>query len=120
MDVIVAQADSPATAKAVYAQELGQAQNLIATNLPPGVHVNLVTSSASLSPSGGSASPSSVGDEASTVTGSTSILGKTIAFSGIYVISGATFFTIGDLVVGTPAPTAAAIQAQAQTVIGRI
>lgn len=119
MDVIVAQADSPATAQAVYAQELGEAQTLIATRLPPGVHVNLVTSSASVSPSG-SANPSSVGDEASSVTGSTSILGKTIAFSGIYVISGSTFFTIGDLVLSAPAPTQAAIAAQAQTVIGRI
>ena len=55
MDIVVAQADSPATAKAVYAQELGNAQNLIATELPPGVHVNLVTSSASLGSSSGQA-----------------------------------------------------------------
>jgi hypothetical protein len=124
MDIIVAEADSPATARAVYAQELGNAQNLIATNLPPGVHVNLVTSSASVGSSSAStstsASPPSVGDEASTVTGSAAILGKTISFTGIYVISGATFFTIGDLLLGATPPTEAAIQAQAQTVIGRI
>ena len=122
MDIIVAEADSPATAKAVYAQELGNAQNLIATNLPPGVHVNLVTSSASLgsSSASASASPSSIGDEASTVTGSAAILGKTISFTGIYVISGATFFTIGDLLLGATPPTEAAIQAQALVVIGRL
>jgi hypothetical protein len=120
MDVVVAQAADAATAKAVYAQELGNAQNLIATNLPPGVHLNLTTSSASVSPSGGSASPSSIGDEAATVTGGASIEGKTISFTGIYVISGATFFTIGDLLLGAAPPTEAAIQAQAQVVIGRL
>ena len=118
-DVVVAQAADAATAKAVYAQELGNAQNLIATNLPPGVHLNLTTSSASVSPSG-SASPSSIGDEAATVTGGASIEGKTISFTGIYVISGATFFTIGDLLLGATPPTEAAIQAQAQVVIGRL
>lgn len=109
MDVIVAQASDAATAQSVYATELGEAQTLIATNLPPGVHVNLDT-----------ANTAGVGDKASTVTGAETLLGKTISFTGIYVISGATFFTIGDLVLGAAPPTAAAIQAQAQTVIGRV
>ena len=54
------------------------------------------------------------------MTGGATILGKTISFTGIYVISGATFFTIGDLVLGVAPPTEAAIQAQAQIVIGRL
>jgi hypothetical protein len=109
MDIIVAQAASPAAAQADYATELGEAQTLIATRLPAGVHVNLNT-----------ANTAGIGDKASTVTGAEAILGKQISFTGIYVISGATFFTIGDLVLGTTPPTAAAIQDQAQTVIGRI
>jgi hypothetical protein len=109
MDIIVAQAADAATAQAVYATELGDAQNLIATRLPPGISVKLDT-----------ANTAGVGDKASTVTGAETLLGKTISFTGIYVISGATFFTIGDLVLGTTPPTTTAIQDQAQTVIGRI
>jgi hypothetical protein len=109
MDIIVAMAASPAAAQAVYAEELGETQTLIATRLPAGVHVNLNT-----------ANTAGIGDKASTVTGAETLLGKQISFSGIYVISGATFFTIGDLVLGATPPTVAAIQDQAQTVIGRI
>ncbi len=67
-----------------------------------------------------SANTEGIGDKASTVTGAETLLGKTISFTGIYVISGATFFTIGDLVLGTAPPTVADIQDQAKTVIGRI
>jgi hypothetical protein len=109
MDIIVAQAASPAEAKGVYAQELGETQTLIATRLPPGVHVNL-----------NSANTQGIGDQASTVTGSDTLLGKTISFTGIYVISGSTFFTIGDLVVGAAPATVSDVQDQAKTVIGRI
>jgi hypothetical protein len=109
MDVVVAEAADAATAQAVYNTELAEAESKISTDLPPGVHVNLDTSNTA-----------GVGDMAATATGSTTIAGKTISFTGIYVISGSTFFTIGDLVLDKAPPTAAAIQAQAQTVIGRI
>jgi hypothetical protein len=109
MDVLVAQAADAATAQAVYTQELAQAEAKISTDLPAGVHVNLDT-----------ANTAGVGDKAATATGSTSIGGRTIGFTGIYVISGATFFTIGDLVLDKTPPTAADIQAQAQVVIGRL
>ncbi|HEY5050232.1 MAG TPA: hypothetical protein VII50_04980 [Acidothermaceae bacterium] len=109
MDIIVAQAADSKTAQADYAQELAQAQTLIATRLPAGVHVNLNT-----------ANTEGIGDNASTVTGSTAILGKPISFTGIYVISSATFFTIGYLVLGTTPPTVTAIQDQANVTLGRI
>jgi hypothetical protein len=109
MDVIVGQGTDRKTAQTDYAQELARAETTISTSLPAGVHVNLDT-----------ANTAGIGDQAATVTGSGSVLGKTISFTGIYVLSGATFFTIGDLVLGTTPPTAAAVQAQAQVVLGRI
>jgi hypothetical protein len=109
MDVLVAQATDATTAQAVYTTELGRAETMIATNLPPGVQINLDT-----------ANTAGIGDEAATATGSTSIAGKTISFTGIYVTSGATFFTIGDLVLDKAPPTAVAVQDQAKVVIGRI
>jgi hypothetical protein len=109
MDIIVAQATDSATAQADWATEQAQAQTLIATRLPAGVHVNLDTSNVA-----------DIGDKAATVTGSTAILGKPISFTAIYVVSGATFFTIGDLVLGTTPPTVAAVQDQARVTLGRI
>jgi hypothetical protein len=109
MDIIVGVASDTGTAKAEYAQEQAEAQTLIATRLPAGVHVNLNT-----------ANTEGIGDEAATVTGATAILGKTISFTAIYVLSDVTFFTIGDLVLGTTPPTVAAVQDQAKVTLGRI
>jgi hypothetical protein len=88
---------------------LGEAQTLIATKLPPGISVKLHT-----------ANTAGIGDKASTVTGGETLLGKQISFTGIYVSSGSTFFTIGDLVLGTTPPTVKAIQDQAKVTLGRI
>jgi hypothetical protein len=109
MDVIVGQAAAPAQAQAEYAQEQADAQTLIATRLPAGVHVNLNT-----------ANTEGIGDKAATVTGSETLLGKPISFTAVYVLSGNTFFTIGDLVVGTAPPTVTAVQDQAKVTLGRI
>ena len=109
MDIIVAQAATPEEAQADYTTEQAQAQSLIATRLPAGIHVDLNT-----------ANTEGIGDKAATVTGSETLLGKQISFTGIYVVSGPTFFTIGDLVVGAAPPTATAIQDQAKVVLGRI
>jgi hypothetical protein len=109
MDVLVGVATSAAAAQADWAQEQAQAQTLIETNLPAGSHINLDTSNTA-----------GIGDKAATATGTTSIEGTSVSFTGIYVLSDATFFTIGDLVLGTHPPTVADMQAQAQTVLGRI
>ncbi|HZV25837.1 MAG TPA: hypothetical protein VFG00_06075 [Acidothermaceae bacterium] len=109
MDVIVAEAPDAKTARFVYAQELGEAQAKIASDLPAGVSVKLDTTNTA-----------GIGDEASTITGSGSIQGQTISFTGIYVISGATFFTIGDLVLAKAPPTVTAIQDQAKVTLGRL
>ena len=82
---------------------------MISTDLPAGVHVSLDTSNSA-----------GVGDLSTMATGSTTVSGQTISFTGIYVISGSTFFTIGDLVLNQTPPTPSAVQDQAKVVIGRI
>jgi hypothetical protein len=61
-----------------------------------------------------------VGDAAAEVQGSFSKGGATISASGIYVLKGAIFFEISDVAINHAAPSAAAIQAQAVTVLGRL
>ncbi|HEY5049981.1 MAG TPA: hypothetical protein VII50_03705 [Acidothermaceae bacterium] len=109
MDIIVAQAIDAKTAQADYAAAQADAQTTIASKLPPGVHVNL-----------NAANAAGIGDQAVTITGAESLLGQTLSFTGIYVLSGATFFTIGDLVLAKPPPTVSAIEDQARTTLGRI
>lgn len=109
MDIIVAQAADAATAQADYAQAQADAQTTIATKLPPGTQAKLNTTNAQ-----------GIGDKAATITGASSVQGQTISFTGIYVLSGATFFTIGDLVLDKAPPTVTAIQDQAKVTLGRI
>ncbi len=63
---------------------------------------------------------SGVGDEAAFLSLSQTISGQTLNGSGIYVVKGLVFFAIVDIVLGKPAPSSAAMQAQAQTVITRL
>ena len=108
-DILVGVAADSKTAQAQFSQEQAQAQTLLATKLPPSVQIKF-----------NSANTAGIGDRAVTVTGTTTVLGKQISFTAIDVLEGATFFTIGDLVIGVTPPTVAAMQAQAQTVIGRL
>jgi hypothetical protein len=109
MDVIVTQAPDAKTAQAAFAQGVAEAQSTISTNLPPGITVKLDPTNTA-----------GIGDNATTIIGAGSVAGQTISFTGIYVLSGATFFTIGDLVLTKAPPTAAAVQAQAKVTVGRI
>lgn len=61
-----------------------------------------------------------IGDEAAFLSLSQTISGQTLNGSGIYVVKGLVFFAIVDIVLGKPAPSSAAMQAQAQTVITRL
>ena len=109
MDILVAQAVDTKTAQAYYAAGLADAKTTIDSKLPPGTTAKLNT-----------ANTEGIGDKAATITGAASVAGQTISFTGIYVLSGATFFTIGDLVRAKPAPTVSAIQDQARTTLGGI
>jgi hypothetical protein len=107
--VEVAEASSGAAASAEWTEEVTEAETKIESALPPGVHVNFDTSNVS-----------GIGDMAATLTGTETLLGKPINFTGIYVLSGPTFFLIGDLVLGQPSPAVSDMEDQARTTLGRV
>jgi hypothetical protein len=107
--VEVGQASSAAEAEAEWATAQAQAKALVASKLPPGIHVTLATDSVS-----------GVGDRASTVHGDATIGGQAVGFSGIYALKGPTFFAFQDLAVGTSAPSVSDLTSQAQTTAGRV
>lgn len=59
-------------------------------------------------------------DDAATASAAGSIGSHTLYVSAIYVLTGAVFFMFSDLRLDKPAPTAAALAAQASTVLTRI
>ena len=59
-------------------------------------------------------------DGAAYVVGSASISGQTINMGAFYALKGTIFFGFSDLSLGHAAPTSAAMQAQAQTILGRL
>jgi hypothetical protein len=105
--VLVGQAVDAATAKAEWNTELAEAEAKLNSGLPAGIHVNFDASNTS-----------GIGDEALTLSGSEAAAG--ISFNGVYVLSGATFFLMGDLVLNRPPASIADLKTQAQTVLGRI
>ena len=62
----------------------------------------------------------SLGDGAAYTTGSYTISGQTFNGSAIYDLKGLDFYGFSDLALGHPTPTAAALQAAAQTILGRL
>jgi hypothetical protein len=104
--VEVAQAPDAATAQAAKAAALAVAQ-AAAQGQFPGVTFTQTQL------------PSFAGG-ALVVSASATISGQTVNISGIYVLSGTTFFAISDVVLGGSAPTSAALQAQATVVLGRL
>jgi hypothetical protein len=61
-----------------------------------------------------------IGDKAVYLAASKTISGQTISVAAIYVVKGLTFLAISDVVAGAPAPTSAALQAQATTSLSRL
>jgi Protein of unknown function (DUF3558) len=107
--VQVSQAQDASTAQADWSQEQNQAETLVEQKLPSGVHVSLDTQN-----------ETGLGDRAATATGSTTLEGKTIGMSAIYLLKGATFLTFSDIVLGQSGPSASAMQTEAATALSRV
>lgn len=99
--VIVGQAPDVATAQAEKAAALAEIQ----TQATKGVTITQLPN---------------IADGAVYVAGGGTISGQTIAISAIYVLKGTVFFGFSDLVLNKQPPSSAALQAQAQTVLGRL
>ncbi len=109
--VETAVASDAATAQADWANQESKAQGFVQQLLAQqGASATFSLSDISLSGA----------DKAAVGTASQTISGVTINISAIYVLKGPYFFTFSDLVVGQAAPSAAAMQAQAQTSVGRL
>ena len=63
---------------------------------------------------------SGIGDRALTGTWSTSLAGRTIGMSSIYLLKGPSFLAFGDVQLNHPAASAAALKAQANTSLSRL
>jgi hypothetical protein len=107
--VEVAQAQDPGTAQADWSQYQSQAQAAVEQKLPAGVTVSLNTQNVT-----------GLGDRAATATGTTSLDGQSIGFSGIYLLKGATFLAFQDIQLGQAAPSTSAMQAEAATALARV
>jgi hypothetical protein len=107
--VLVGEGATPEVAQADWSQVQAEAQTIIASKLPPGVNAKLNTTNVA-----------DLGDRAATLTGGATLGGAPVGFTGVYVLKGATFFYLTDIVVGHSAPSASAMQAQAQTVLTRL
>jgi hypothetical protein len=107
--VEVGQAASPAAADADWSAEQARAQALINKKLPAGISLSAHTQKIS-----------GLGDRAAFASGSAAAAGQTIGLSGIYLLKGATFLGFQDLLLGHPAPSAAAMEAEAQKALARV
>lgn len=108
--VLVAQASDAATAQAQFTQLETQAQDALKQGAAGGANVSLTTSDVTVSGA----------DKAVFATATGSISGTTISISAIYLLKGPVFVSFSDLVLGTTAPSAAAMQGQAATTLGRV
>ncbi|HYM96311.1 MAG TPA: hypothetical protein VET26_03335, partial [Candidatus Sulfotelmatobacter sp.] len=61
-----------------------------------------------------------IGDTAAQVQASGAIGGGTLNICGIYVLKGATFFTISEVALNRAVPSSDTMQKQALTVLGRL
>jgi hypothetical protein len=109
-NVLVAQAPDAATAQSQWTQLQAQAEDALKSGLPSGTNVSLNVTEVTVAGA----------DKAAVAAASGTISGTALSVSAIYVLKGATFFTFSDLVVGTAAPSADALEAQALTTLGRV
>ena len=109
--VLVATAPSATAAQAEWDQEKSQVQTqLQKASTVPGLTVTINISETTV--------PGA--DRAAVGTVNSSYHGHTISVTAIYLLKGAIFLAIVDLVVDHPAPTGTAMQSEGQTALGRL
>jgi hypothetical protein len=108
--VIVAVAPDATTAQADWAGEQAQVKAGLQASAQ-GANVNVsINDTSNLSGA----------DKAAVGTGTATIAGKTLYASVIYFLKGPTFVSFSDLVLGHASPSVSAMEAEANTVLGRI
>lgn len=102
-------AASASAAQADWAQEQSQVESVLEQGLPAGVHVTTASTDVS-----------GLGDRAAVVTGTATISGVSIAVAALYMLKGPDLLAFGETAAGDAAPSASALQAQAQTSLARM
>jgi len=110
--VLVTQATDAGTAQADWATEEARVQTALqkSASQVPGLNYTLTVTDTSVSGY----------DKAAVATASATLAGRSFGVSAIYLLKGATFLSYSDLVVGTAAPTSAAMESEAATVLTRL
>ncbi len=106
--VEAAQTTDATAAQAAWNAAEAQVKTELTQKVPPGVNLAVANTDVA-----------GIGDKAAVISGTATFQGQTLGISGIYVLQGAKFFAFQDLKLGTP-PSAAAMEAEAKTALGRI
>ena len=112
-EVLVAQATSASAAQADWSAQEAKVQSALSSSsssLPPGTNLQYNINDTSISGA----------DKAAAGTISATISGTTLAGTAVYVLKGAVFVAITDILVGHAAPTVSAMEGQAGTTLGRV
>jgi hypothetical protein len=106
--VEAAQASDSTSAQAAWDQTESEVNASLQQQLPPGIQATVKKTDVT-----------GIGDRATVISATATIAGRTFGISGIYVLKGAEFFAFQDFLTGNP-PGASALEAEAQTVLGRL
>lgn len=112
-EVLVAQATSASAAQADWSAQEAKVQSALSSSsssLPPGTNLQYNINDTSISGA----------DKAAAGTISATISGTALAGTAVYVLKGAVFVAITDILVGHAAPTVSAMEGQAGTTLGRV
>ena len=111
-EVLVGIAPSAAAAQAQWAQEESKAQALLNQSVSQvqGLNVSLSVNDVTITGA----------DKAAVGTASATYGGRTFGAAAVYLLKGPDFLSFSDLVVDHPAPSASAMQLEAQTALGRL
>lgn len=108
-NVVLSIAPDAATAQAQWAQNEAKAKAALA-QFTGGGNANVTASDATVAGA----------DKAAIAAGSATLNGRTINISAIYLLKGTAFLSYSDLVLSQPAPTSAAMEAEAVIALGRL
>jgi hypothetical protein len=110
--VLIATAPDAGSAQAQWTQQESKAQALLQQSVSQvqGLNVSLSVNDVTLTGA----------DKAAVGTASATYGGRTFAAAAVYLLKGPVFLSFSDLVVDHPAPSASAMQSEAQTALGRL
>jgi hypothetical protein len=111
-EVLIATAPSAESAQAQWAQEESKVQAILnqSVSQAQGLNVSLSVNDVTIT----------AADKAAVGTASATYAGRTFSAAAVYLLKGPVFLSFSDLVVDHPAPSASAMQAEAQTALGRL